>query len=88
MPATVTPIDRALRIKKMRDYEVDRTGIVERAIIKAVESGYEFDASSPLKRRDMQRQSRLRYDGERPLAQYAALIDPDMTERLLKRLGR
>ena len=86
MPAVITPIDRALRIRKMRDYEVDRAGIVERAILKAVEEGYEFDAPIPAKKRDMERQKRMRYDGERPLAQYKDLVDPEQTERLLARL--
>lgn len=86
MTAAVLPIERAFRIRRMRDYEVDRAGIVRRAILKAVEDGYEFDAPIPKKKRDNERQHRMRYDGERPLAQYAALIDPEQTSRLLARL--
>lgn len=86
MTASVSPIDRAYRIRRMRDYDVDRAGIVQRAILKAVEDGYVFDAPSPQKKRDMERQWRMRYDGERPLEQYAALIDSEQMERLLAKL--
>jgi hypothetical protein len=86
--ATVTPIDRAQRIRRMREFDVDRVSIVERAILKAVECGYEFDAPIAQKKRDRERQQRMRYDGERPLAQFEALIDPEQKARLLERLAQ
>lgn len=78
--------DRAARNARVDAKSINRTAIVDAAIMKATRDGrYVFDAPMPNKKRDIERQAAVYYE-ERPLEQWMALHDYEVWERLRSRL--